>query len=279
MEGIVLINKPCHITSRDVVNRLNHLLETKRIGHTGTLDPIATGVLVCCIGKYTKLVNDLTALDKEYIATIKLGIKTDTADITGKVIEEKKRKITKEEIDSVFKSFLGKQIQTVPKYSAIKIKGKKLYEYARNNEEVVLPQKEVYIYKMELINFNEETITFKTKVSKGTYIRSLIEDICKKLDTVGTMQELIRTKQGQFSIENAYSIKDIEEKNYKILKVEDIFNDPKIEVDEVLLKKIRNGAKLPNIYNIENRVLFCYKKECIAIYENVNNELKSYIQL
>lgn len=279
MEGIVLINKPCHITSRDVVNRLNHLLETKRIGHTGTLDPIATGVLVCCIGKYTKLVNDLTALDKEYIATIKLGIKTDTADITGKVIEEKKRKITKEEIDSVFKSFLGKQIQTVPKYSAIKIKGKKLYEYARNNEEVVLPQREVYIYKMELINFNEETITFKTKVSKGTYIRSLIEDICKKLDTVGTMQELIRTKQGQFSIENAYSIKDIEEKNYKILKVEDIFNEPKIEVDEILLKKIRNGAKLPNIYNIKDKVLFYYKKECIAIYQNINNELKSYIQL
>ncbi|MDE6284745.1 MAG: tRNA pseudouridine(55) synthase TruB, partial [Bacilli bacterium] len=141
MEGIVLVNKPCHITSRDVVNQLNKLFHTKRIGHTGTLDPLATGVLVCCIGKYTKLVNQITSYDKEYIAEIKLGIKTDTGDITGKVIETKEYFITKEQLQIVLTSFLGKSIQTIPKYSAVKINGKKLYEYARKNIAVELPKR------------------------------------------------------------------------------------------------------------------------------------------
>ena len=201
MDKLLVVNKEKNLTSRDVVNNLTKIFNTKKIGHTGTLDPIATGVLVCLFGKYTKLVDLLTSLDKEYIAEIKLGIKTDTGDITGSIIENKKYNITKEEIIKVFKEFPSKYKQIVPKYSAVKINGKKLYEYARNNIEIELPKREVSIFSLELIDYEKDIIKFKTHVSKGTYIRSLIEDICEKLGTIGTMNNLIRTKQGGFDIE------------------------------------------------------------------------------
>ena len=151
MEGIVLINKDKNKTSRDIVNELTHIFGTKKIGHTGTLDPIATGVLVVCIGKYTKLVNTLVSLKKEYIATIKLGIKTDTLDITGNVLEKRECKVEKEKLLIELKSLIGEFKQTVPIYSAKKVNGKKLYEYARNNESVVLPENIVNIYNLELL--------------------------------------------------------------------------------------------------------------------------------
>ena len=204
MDKLLVVNKEKNLTSRDIVNNLTKIFNTKKIGHTGTLDPIATGVLVCLFGKYTKLVDLLTSLDKEYIAEIKLGIKTDTGDITGSIIENKKYNITKEEIIKVFKEFPQKYEQTVPKYSAVKINGKKLYEYARNNIEIELPKREVSIFSLELIDYEKDIIKFKTHVSKGTYIRSLIEDICEKLGTIGTMNNLIRTKQGGFDIEDSF---------------------------------------------------------------------------
>ena len=141
MNGLLVVNKPKNKTSRDVVNELNHIFSFKKIGHTGTLDPLATGVLVCLFGKYTKLVNLITSYEKEYVATIKLGIKTDTLDITGNIIDKKEVNITKEKIEEVFNNFPKKYYQTVPLYSAIKINGKKLYEYARNNEKVILPKR------------------------------------------------------------------------------------------------------------------------------------------
>lgn len=279
LEGIVLVNKPSQITSRDVVNKLNHILGTKKIGHTGTLDPLATGVLVCPIGAYTKLVQDLTALDKEYIASIKLGIKTDTGDITGNALEEKECLVTKEEVLEVFTKMLGKQWQTVPIYSAVKIKGKKLYEYAREHIEVELPKREIEIFSLELLEIAEDEITFKTRVSKGTYIRSLIEDICTSLGIIGTMSSLCRTKQGNFSLENAYTLESIEQGNFKLLFVSDIFDYPIVDVDEILYTKIKNGAKLKNTWNIKDKVIFRYESKNIAIYKVEETLLRSYIQL
>ena len=205
MDQLLVVNKPEGFTSRDVINKLSKILNTKKIGHTGTLDPIATGVLVCLTGKYTKLVDLLTALDKEYVAEIKLGIKTDTGDITGNVIDTSNKVILKNDILDVIKKFPKKYLQTVPKYSAVKIDGKKLYEYARENIDIELPKREVCIYNLELISFNEDIIKIKTKVSKGTYIRSLIEDICDMLGTVGCMKSLVRTYQGVFGIDEAYT--------------------------------------------------------------------------
>ena len=279
MDKLVVVNKPIDITSRDVVNKLCKIFNTKKIGHTGTLDPIASGVLVCVCGKYTKLVNDLTSLDKEYIATIKLGIKTDTLDTKGTIIEEKDVNVTLDDIKKVFNNFPKSYNQTVPKYSAVKINGKKLYEYARDNIDIILPVRKVEIYSLELLDFDGTSITFKTKVSKGTYIRSLIKDICNDLNTIGTMSNLIRTKQGNFSIEESYTLNDIENGNYKSLSIHEFLNYPTIEIPDEYLKLIINGNKIPNSFNIKDKVIFTKSNKDYAIYINEFNVLKPYIML
>ena len=277
MNKLLVVNKGTNLTSRDVVNSLSKIFNFKKIGHTGTLDPIATGVLVCLFGKYTKLSNLLTALDKEYIAEIKLGIKTDTGDITGNILETKDYNITKKDIINVFNLFPKKYIQTVPKYSAVKINAKKLYEYARSNIEVELPKREVNIYSLELISFKDNIITFKTHVSKGTYIRSLIEDICYNLNTIGTMNNLIRTKQGLFNIENAYTLEDIKSGNFNFLDIHNFLDYPIIEIPSNLIKTIKNGGIIDNIFNISDKVIFTYNNEDIAIYEENKKTLRPYI--
>ena len=249
MNAVILVNKDKGKTSRDIVNN------TKRIGHTGTLDPIAQGVLVICINKYTKLVNSLMSLDKQYIGTITLGVKTDTFDITGKVLEQKDVSVSKENIEKVFSSLIGKYEQVVPIYSAKKVNGKKLYEYARNGEEVKLPINEVDIYNLELISYEDNKIVFKCNCSKGTYIRSLIQTICEKLNVIGTMSDLIRTKQGNFDISNTYTIKDIENGNYKIYNLND---------DEY--NKVKNGSHI-KINSNEDKLLLYYNNEEVAIYK------------
>ena len=278
MNGIIIVNKPINYTSRDIVNIIGKKLDTKKVGHTGTLDPIASGVLVICIGRYTKLVDMLTSLDKEYIAEIKLGIKTDTLDITGNILEEKKYNVTKEEIENVFKKFIGKYQMEVPKYSAIKVKGKKLYEYARNNIEVELPIKEVEIKSLELLEFNKDIIRFKTKVEKGTYIRSLIRDICKELNTIGTMNCLVRTKQGEFFIEDSYSLEEIKNNKYKILDIKDILDIKSYNVNEEEYQKVKNGNKI-KINSNDDKILFTYKNENIAIYQKEDLYYTPYIML
>ena len=277
MDKLLVVNKEKNLTSRDIVNNLTKIFNTKKIGHTGTLDPIATGVLVCLFGKYTKLVDLLTSLDKEYITEIKLGIKTDTGDITGSIIENKKYNITKEEIIKVFEKFPQKYEQTVPKYSAVKINGKKLYEYARNNIEIELPKREVSIFSLELIDYEKDIIKFKTHVSKGTYIRSLIEDICEKLGTIGTMNNLIRTKQGGFDIEDSFILDDIKNGNFKFQNIHEFLKYPSIEINDELIKIIKNGGRIKNIYNVQDKVIFTYQGEDIAIYETNNETLKPYI--
>jgi len=278
MDSVIVVNKEINRTSRDIVNDLNKILGTKKIGHTGTLDPIATGVLVICVGKYTKLVNELTSLDKEYIATIKLGIKTDTLDITGNVIEEQPFNVNKEEVINILNSFLGESIQEVPAYSAIKINGKKLYEYARNNEEVELPKRSIIVNSIELLDFKDDLITFKVNVSKGTYIRSLIGDICTKLNTVGTMESLIRTKQGKFDIKDSYTILDIKNNNYKALNVKELFDYKVIELTEDEYFRVKNGNFI-NIDLEDQIVILTYQNKDIAIYEIKDKVAKSYIML
>lgn len=277
MNGLIVVNKDINVTSRDVVNKLNKILNTKKIGHTGTLDPIATGVLVCLIGKYTKLVPLITSYDKEYIATIKLGIKTDTGDITGNILEQKDFNITKEDILNVFNNFPKEYVQTVPIYSAVKVNGKKLYEYARTGEYVELPKREVKINCLELLDFSNDTITFKANVSKGTYIRALIEDICEKLNVFGTMSSLIRTKQGNFNIEDAKKIEDIENNNYRLQSIHDFLNCEVIEIPDNLYKTISNGGVINNEFGIKDKVIFTYDNKDIAIYEVANDKLKPFL--
>ena len=281
MNGVLLVNKPIDFTSRDVVNKLTKVFNTKKIGHTGTLDPIATGVLVICIGKSTKLCDILTSKYKEYIATIKLGIKTDTLDTMGTILEEQEIKnYTKEEITKVLNSFLGKSIQETPIYSAVKVNGKKLYEYAREGISIELPKREIDIQSIELLDYKDNEITFKTTVSKGTYIRALINDICTKLNTIGTMSSLIRTKQGEFSIDNCYTLEEIENNKYKLLTNEEVLSNLEtIDINDDLLKPVNNGAVINKIFNNDiaclrhnNKIIAIYKT-----YEKDNTKAKPYI--
>lgn len=282
MNGIIIINKEQGLTSRDVVNKLTKILNTKKIGHTGTLDPIAKGVLVVTVGRATKLCELLTSEYKEYIATMKLGIETDTLDITGNTIKEKEYNVNVDKIKEVLKSFLGKSIQEVPKYSAIKINGKKLYEYARNNIDIEVPKREIDIKSIDLISYKEDTITFKCTVSKGTYIRSLIRDIAYKLNTVGTMTDLIRTKQGNFAIENSNTIEDIENNNYKLITYEQALNNYEIvNIDDNTYNKVKNGGIINK--DFKNKIaLLKYKNDIIAIYKEYVKDVtkaKPYIML
>ena len=272
MNGILLVNKPIDFTSRDVVNKLTKILKTKKVGHTGTLDPIATGVLVVCVGNTTKLCELLTAEHKEYIATIKLGIKTDTLDTTGTIIEEKDYNVTEEQIVEVLNSFLGDSIQTTPIYSAVKVNGKKLYEYAREGIEVELPKRNINISNIELLSYKDDEIKFKTTVSKGTYIRALIDDICTKLNTVGTMSSLIRTKQGQFTLEQTFTLEDIENGKYELISIEKALSEIEtITINEELYNKVKNGSIIPKKFNNDYANLL-YNNKIVAIYKTYDKD-------
>ena len=275
MNGLIIVNKDKNLTSRDVVNEICHIFNTKKVGHTGTLDPLATGVLVIAIGSALKIVDHITSLDKEYIAKVKLGIKTDTLDITGNILDTKEVNITNEEIDKVLSSFPHDYDMEVPIYSAVKVNGKKLYEYARNNIPVELPHHMVKVYSLERITpIEDNSFYIKCHVSKGTYIRSLINDICLNLGTIGVMEELQRTKQGKYSIEDSYTLEDIKEGNYKLISIEDSLDIPKVEIDNnKLLKRVINGNKLEDIYNYPE-FLFTYNHDVIAIYKQDNGLVK-----
>ena len=272
---ILYINKPQGITSFDVVNKISKLFGIKRVGHTGTLDPLATGVMLVTVGKATKIVDLLTAKDKEYIAEFELGYKTDTLDVEGEVLD---RKSIPDSIDmeEVLNSFKKTYLQEVPIYSAIKVNGKKLYEYARNNIDVELPKKEVTIKEIELLEENNNKYKFKTLVSKGTYIRSLINDIGLSLNTYATMTNLERTKQGLVKIEDTNTLEDIENNNYSIHFIDEVLDYKVIEVENELLKDISNGVKIPNKWNITDKVIFKSNNKIIGIYEKDEDMLKTW---
>lgn len=274
MNGIIVINKPKGFTSQDVVSKTKKILNEKKAGHTGTLDPLATGVLPVLIGDATKVSKYLIEHDKKYVATIKFGEKRETGDLEGKVIETSDVKVEDEDkIKQILKSFLGKSNQIPPIYSAIKIDGKKLYEYAREGKAVEIPPREIEIFEIELEKFDREnqTVRFSTKCSKGTYIRTLCEDIAKNLGTVGYMQELKRVQVDKFLIEDAITFEELEknvenktfiEKN--VISIEKVFNDlKKVNLTKRKEELFLNGVMLTfeledglyNIYTQDNKYI------------------------
>lgn len=256
MDGIVIINKPKNCTSHDIVRKAKKIFDEK-VGHTGTLDPMATGVLPLLIGKGTLCSKYLINHDKVYDVKLTLGIKTNTADSEGTMIEEKKisqEVFQTEKIEKVLKSFLGKQEQIPPMYSAIKVKGKKLYEYARKGQTVEIHPRQINIYQMELqqIEIEQKQIQFRVACSKGTYIRSLCEDIAEKLGTIGYMSSLNRIQVGNFKLEDAISMNELEDKienrefmERHFITLEKLFQEKQsVKLEHRRLELFLNGVKL-----------------------------------
>lgn len=249
MDGIIIINKPKNCTSHDIVSKIKKTVHEK-VGHTGTLDPNATGVLPILVGKGTLLSKYLINHDKTYKAILQLGEKRSTADIEGEIIEKRdvdNETLKEENVKKVLESFIGKQEQIPPIYSAIKVNGKKLYEYARKNQEVKIEPRKIEIYDMKLISINneEKCIEFEVKCSKGTYIRSLCEDIAERLNNVGYMKELEREQVGEFKIENAIKIDELDKINEKIISLEDFFENKKsIKLNNHKINLLLNGVML-----------------------------------
>lgn len=271
MDGLLLLKKEQEMTSHDLVNIVRRQINQKRVGHTGTLDPNATGLMVIAIGKSTKLVNYLQKDSKEYILEMKLGVLTDTLDIWGEVIEEKPIKRPSEvEFKEVLNKFLGKQMQKPPMYSAIKHKGRKLYELARAGESIDVPEREIEIYNIELLDYNE-TIKIKVSCSSGTYIRSLCLSIGEQFNTYATMTALVRTKVGKFTLDQAYSIAELKDNQFKLINKKDaLSNYPTVEYDN--LSDIKNGRKI-TLETDHDLVLISVDNQIMAFYKRVESNL------
>ena len=290
MDGVIIINKPKNYTSHDIVYKIKKI-SGEKVGHTGTLDPLAQGVLPILIGKATKCSAYLTNHDKTYQVELKLGIKTETADGEGNILQEEnvsEEILKKEYVEKVLLSMVGKQEQVPPIYSAIKVNGKKLYEYARKGQEVEIKPREITIYSMKLnnINIEQKTINFTVECSKGTYIRSLCEDIANKMGTIGYMSNLVRIKVGKFSIQDSISIDDLvhtnnpkEELEEKIIKIEELFeNVKKIELNQKSLSLFLNGVKISEFKSDGIYKIYC-NTDFIGIGSIKNERLKREIVL
>ena len=277
MDGIIIINKPKNCTSHDIVRKAKKVFNEK-VGHTGTLDPNATGVLPLLVGKGTQIAKYIINHDKIYEAVLKLGEKTDTADIEGSILETKKvpeESLKTEKVKQVLNSFIGKQEQTPPIYSAIKVRGKKLYEYARKGDNVEIKPRQIEIYNMELIEIDvqNKTIKFKVECSKGTYIRTLCENIAEKLDTVGYMKDLNRTKVGEFSIDDSIKIEELENGEYNnFITIEEYFkNYENINLNEKKLQLFLNGVQLT--LNFEDGIYKIYYDNKFIGIGTIKNKL------
>ena len=292
INGIIIINKEKEYTSNDVVRIVKKITKTK-VGHTGTLDPNATGVLPLLLGEGTKVSKYLINHNKEYEAVLQLGKKTETADGEGNVIEEKEvlpQMLKKEFVEETLNSFIGVQNQVPPMYSAIKVNGRKLYDYARSGQTVEVKARRIEIYNIKLIKIDEKEkqIFFRVSCSKGTYIRTLCENIAEKLGTVGYMKELNRTKVGEFKIEDSIKVKELEENILKhnlskIITIEELFKEKeKVELTDNEIKKYLNGVQIPvnEIYsktNNNNNEEICrvyYKNKIIGLGVIKNEKLK-----
>ena len=292
INGIIIINKEKEYTSNDVVRIVKKITKTK-VGHTGTLDPNATGVLPLLLGEGTKVSKYLINHNKEYEAVLQLGKKTETADGEGIVIEEKEvlpQMLKKEFVEETLNSFIGVQNQVPPMYSAIKVNGRKLYDYARSGQTVEVKARRIEIYNIKLIKIDEKEkqIFFRVSCSNGTYIRTLCENIAEKLGTVGYMKELNRTKVGDFKIEDSIKVKELEENILKhnlskIITIEELFKEKeKVELTDNEIKKYLNGVQIPvnEIYsktNNNNNEEICrvyYKNKFIGLGVIKNEKLK-----
>lgn len=277
MFGFLNIYKPKGITSHDVVSILRKITKIKQIGHTGTLDPFAQGVLPICIGKATRLIEYLQD-DKEYIAQIQFGQNTDTYDIDGEVTENFDKKITADDLKNILPAFRGEISQLPPIYSAIKVNGKKLYDYARKGESVEIKPRNITISKLELLDFDIEKQTAEIIVgcSKGTYIRSLAFDIGKKLGCGAFLSELTRTKAGTFNIENTVSLENLKAKEdvkNELINPIDILNLPIKELSENEKEKVSHGMSIQNTTNIGDLdiVILIYSGNIYAVGEIESN--------
>lgn len=284
MEGIILVNKPKGISSFDVIRKLKKILKTKKIGHTGTLDPLATGLMLICIGKATKLASDLEAKNKVYLANFEIGYATDTYDIEGKRIAENLIDVSKDNLELSLKKFIGDIKQVPPMYSAIKIDGNKLYHLARKGIEIERPERDVTIEYIKLLDFKDNKAKIETKVSKGCYIRSLIYDIGLDLGTYATMTELQRINVGEYSLTNSYTLEQMEEmaqnNDFSFLNsVEDVFSYEKYNLEtEKELTLFKNGNTVKIKDSLENKKYRVYYQDeflGLASIEN-NNLLKGY---
>lgn len=279
MEGIIVIDKPKGLSSFDVIRNLRKVLKEKRIGHTGTLDPLATGVMLICVGKATKIASELEAKEKMYRATFDFGYLTDTLDTEGKILEYSEKNVSVEELKASLKKFIGDIKQIPPMYSAIKINGKKLYELARKGLEIERKERDVHIKYINLIEHSDKKVTFETEVSKGCYIRSLINDIALSLDTYATMTELRRLKVGNQEINQAYTLEKIEEfvkkKDFSFLRsVEDFFDFPEYFLENHKQEKLfLNGNTVKILEKKENKKYRVYYKNNFLGLGEINNEL------
>ena len=280
MNGILIINKPPQYTSHDIVAKVKKITGEK-VGHTGTLDPLATGVLPLLIGKGTLCSKYLMNHDKTYIVVLKLGIKKSTGDEEGDVIQEEvvhENLLEEKQVKTALESFLGEQEQIPPIYSAIKVNGKKLYEYARKGQEVEIQPRKITIYDIQLLKIDKANleIQFEVSCSKGTYIRSLCEDIAEKMGTIGYMKELQRTRVGTFTIDQSILLEDLNEENVEehIITAENLFKDLKnIDLNEKKLQLFLNGVKLS--FNLKDGIYKIYSnQQFIGIGVLKNNLLK-----
>ncbi|MFC2283297.1 MAG: tRNA pseudouridine(55) synthase TruB [Lachnoanaerobaculum saburreum] len=283
--GIINIFKEKGFTSHDVVAKMRGILKQKKIGHSGTLDPDATGVLPVLLGNATVLSDMLTDKSKEYEAVMLLGVSTDTQDITGKILEKRDTSnLNKDMVKEIILSFLGEYMQLPPMYSALKVGGKKLVDLAREGKEVKREPRAVYIFDIDIMDISLPEVKFKAKVSKGTYIRTLCHDIGEKLSVGGCMESLIRTRVDRFYINDAITLKQVEENREcikkNILSVEEYFSFlPKINTSPEFDKYLHNGNKLKLDKKPENSELYRLydsKDRFIAIYKKEMTELKPF---
>lgn len=271
MDGIFLIDKEINYTSRDVVNIIGKKFKTRKVGHAGTLDPFATGLLIVTFNKGTKITQFLESCTKTYVATLKLGFDTDTLDLNGNKIAEKEIPLLEKiDIEEVLNSFLGKYMQAIPKYSAVKFKGKELYKYARMNIETPQLNREIDIQSVKLICFENNEITFEVVCSKGTYIRQLGQDIAHKLNTCGHLIALRRTRIGLFDVNDSKRINEISESDLFSISQSLLFMTT-IKVDTKLEEDIKNGKKVKLNNNKEEVFIINSNNEPIAILEYVEN--------
>ncbi len=264
MKGIVIMDKPLGVTSFKALGIIKRAYNTKRVGHTGTLDPDATGVLPILVGNATRANELIVSLDKEYITTIQLGIKTDTQDISGKVLEEREVKTTIDEIKKACEHFTGTIDQIPPMYSAISVDGVRLHTLARQGIEIERESRKITVYEIEILDFSLPFLTLRVKCSKGTYIRTLADDLGTFLGTLGTVKTLRRTKTGIFDLSMAHSIEEIAENPEGCLMPLDIcFKEyDSVHLDEAKSKMVKNGV--PIYFN-------SHKGKTVRVYDNLGD--------
>lgn len=266
LSGSLLINKEIGLTSRQEVNNISRKLNEKKAGHIGTLDPFADGLLIVLLGSSTKISPFLEVMDKTYLATLKLGMKTNTGDLTGEAVETKEiPSLSKDKISTVLSGFLGKSSQIPPLFSALKVNGQEMYKYARKGIEIERNPREIEVFKIDLVSFEKDEITFLAKVSKGTYIRTLGEDIAERLQTVGHLTKLTRTEIGPYSLKDAKKSSEVCKED--LLPIEKMLSHIKtFEVDGELAKKALNGMHFRLPIDDEN-ILLKDKDGIIAYYK------------